>query len=291
MSQTTPLSDAEIQAVTAAMRDVSRTVILPMFDNPAPIESSDKSGKGDWVTEGDIQAERALTAFLNKLRPDSTVLGEEVVGTDVALYHTLRNKPGMVWTVDPIDGTLNFRAKNPRFGTMIACVYDNVIQQAWIYCPRLEGGIMLTAGRGRGAFAQYDNGRPTTRLQAPTHTRATMLSGYHLGHNQVVDERWFPVVETCARANGLGVFAHTSMAADAVEMVLHHRKALVYTLPKLWDSAPPALILNESGGVAAPINQFAQDIYGHNGEDFYVFAPNLATALALRGLFGQRQAA
>lgn len=291
MPLTIPLTDSEIHAVSDAMRDVAARIVLPMFDSPAPIQSADKSGHGDWVTEGDIQAERALTDFIMKLRPESVIIGEEVVGTDVALYHKLRQSRGLVWTIDPIDGTANFRKKDPGFGLMIACIYNNIIQHAWIYCPRMAGGILLTASRGRGAFAHYDDGKPSMRLQTPPETQNITVGGYHLRHDQRPNAHGFAIVKEIAQQAGLALFTHSSMAADAVDMVLSHQKALIYSLPKLWDSAPPALILNESGGIGGPINHFAQDIYAHNGEGFYVFAPNQAAALRLRAVFGQKQAA
>ena len=62
----------------------------------------------------------------------------------VALDPTLRAKAGkgVVWTVDPVDGTANFANGNDRFCVMVALVNDGVPQQSWIYCRCIVRSIM-----------------------------------------------------------------------------------------------------------------------------------------------------
>jgi histidinol phosphatase-like enzyme (inositol monophosphatase family) len=64
------------------------------------------------VTEADRAAERAIRALLVRERPDDGVVGEE--------YGAVDGRSGLVWVIDPIDGTKAFLSGRPIFATLIA---------------------------------------------------------------------------------------------------------------------------------------------------------------------------
>jgi len=67
-----------------------------------------KKGQHDLVTEYDRASEQLLVQRLGSLAPGLPVVGEEQTSTrDVA------GRPGLVWYVDPIDGTTNFVHGHP----------------------------------------------------------------------------------------------------------------------------------------------------------------------------------
>jgi myo-inositol-1(or 4)-monophosphatase len=99
-------------------------------------------GSRDFVTEVDRAAERIITEVLLAAEPGSRIVGEELqpeVVTD-----------GMVWIVDPLDGTTNFLHDFPSYAVSIAGAVDGVVEAAAIV--NVPGGETYTASRGGGAW-------------------------------------------------------------------------------------------------------------------------------------------
>ena len=69
---------------------------------------------------------------------------------------------GVVWTVDPVDGTANFVNGNDRFCVMVALANDGVPQQSWIWLPLHRTLYHATAGGG----AEKVHGGSAIRLRA-----------------------------------------------------------------------------------------------------------------------------
>ena len=84
-----------------AVADAGAAVVRRHFGTR--LQRLDK-GAGDFATNADVEAERAMLALLHRERPDDAVLGEES-GRSGA-HHSLRT-----WLIDPLCGTLNFAAK------------------------------------------------------------------------------------------------------------------------------------------------------------------------------------
>jgi myo-inositol-1(or 4)-monophosphatase len=71
-----------------------------------------KSGPTDLVSDADVAAEAAIRRVLVERRPQDRILGEEG-GTS--------GDGGLLWIVDPLDGTINFLFGIPVFAVSIAC--------------------------------------------------------------------------------------------------------------------------------------------------------------------------
>src|SRR3990172_6367402 len=69
-------------------------------------------GRGNFLTETDLAAERAILALLREEYPDHAVLAEETAGQ--------APRGGWLWVDDPLDGTHNFSRGIPYFSTNIA---------------------------------------------------------------------------------------------------------------------------------------------------------------------------
>jgi myo-inositol-1(or 4)-monophosphatase len=61
-------------------------------------------GSGDFATNADIEAEKAMLALLRRERPDDRILGEESGSSGSA-------NSSRTWLIDPLCGTLNYAAK------------------------------------------------------------------------------------------------------------------------------------------------------------------------------------
>jgi len=94
--------------------DISRT----SFEQTINIE--EKTNRTDLVTSIDKEIEQYFIEKIATHFPNERVLGEEGSG------HQITDLKGVVWIIDPIDGTLNFVKQKNDFAIMIS-VYENGI--------------------------------------------------------------------------------------------------------------------------------------------------------------------
>ena len=74
-------------------------------------------GKDDFVTEVDRESERMIAAILKEAAPESHIVGEE-------LSPGASLPKGLVWIVDPLDGTTNYLHRFPVYAVSIAAALD-----------------------------------------------------------------------------------------------------------------------------------------------------------------------
>jgi histidinol-phosphatase len=101
----------------------------------------DLKDDGTPVSETDRAVEQALLAHVQEHRPDDAFLGEEVGA---------HGRSHRRWVVDGVDGTNNFVAGDPRWGTLIALVEDDLTVVGLNTGP--AQGRRWWAARGRGAW-------------------------------------------------------------------------------------------------------------------------------------------
>ena len=87
-------------------------VILMYFSQLDRLEYSSK-GRNDFVSQADIEAERAVLDVLTHAYPEHGVLAEE---------SGLQEGSEYTWVIDPLDGTHSFISGKPLFGTLICCI-------------------------------------------------------------------------------------------------------------------------------------------------------------------------
>jgi myo-inositol-1(or 4)-monophosphatase len=159
-----PLSPEVSVAVRAAQRgaDVVRTAGL---GGGATVET--KALPGDYVTEVDLAAERAIAELLAAEGGGVGVHGEERGGPSVA----------DAWVVDPLDGTTNFAHGFWAVGVSVALVRDGRPVAGAICAPFL--GQTWMAGSGEGAWSVRERGEPV-RLAVSAHepSRAVVGTGF-----------------------------------------------------------------------------------------------------------------
>jgi myo-inositol-1(or 4)-monophosphatase len=108
-----PSSLDRLVALAHRLADAAAAVTLPRFRHAA-LATDNKGADGlfDPVTAADREAEAAIRAILERERPEDGVLGEE--------HATRDGQSGLIWIVDPIDGTRAFISGLPVWGTLIA---------------------------------------------------------------------------------------------------------------------------------------------------------------------------
>lgn len=245
-----PLLDAPARAaVGAAMRRVADTEIRPRFRSLADGQVMLK-GPGDYVTEADLEAERALTPLLRDIL-DAPVVGEEASAVRPDLVDALSGD--IAWTVDPIDGTANFVAGSDVYAVMVGLVASGEPVGGWILLP--ERGLLYEGLRGVGANV---NGR--SLAAAVERTRGAEARAALSGHQRGAVSVKYAVDEVraglTAAEHELGGYVELRMCAgfDYADLVTQDVGFLVYTRAKPWDHAPGAAIAAEAGFTVARID-------------------------------------
>lgn len=221
------MTAVDLHQVARIIREAAEAEILPRFKNLQALQIREKK-PNQLVTEADIEAEKVLSRRLREVL-DGSVVGEEGVESDPALMTALE-RPGVVWVIDPVDGTANFAHGNPRFAVVVALVIDGVTQAGWIHDPIPNRTII--AELGRGAW------RGDTRLKVSAEVPLAQMAGSVKKRGRVADH----VLHVARR----GSAAHDYL--DLVTGKLHfaHFKKL---MP--WDHAAGVLIHAEAGGFGA----------------------------------------
>ena len=94
------------------------------------------------VTDVDIEVERFIAERIVAEFPNHGIIGEEST--------SIKRDGCLVWTIDPIDGTLNFEHKIPLFGTILSLLMDGTPVVGVINYPCL--GKQFRAAVGLGAY-------------------------------------------------------------------------------------------------------------------------------------------
>jgi fructose-1,6-bisphosphatase/inositol monophosphatase family enzyme len=184
-------------------------------------------GDGSPVSEADLEVERLLLETLARERPDDSVLSEECG----AIGSSSRR-----WILDPIDGTFNFVAGDPGWGTHIALESDGEIVLGVITRPVL--GARWWAARGVGAYRIDSDSPPEgTRLRA---SRRTELAESRV----TVWAQPNPLTER-VRERTVWVEPHIDNILGLVEGEV---EAVVDAIGEPWDHAPRVILVVEAGG-------------------------------------------
>jgi myo-inositol-1(or 4)-monophosphatase len=191
-----------------------------------------KSSDIDIVTEADRASERLVRDTILAARPDDGFVGEE--GSELA------GTSGVVWIVDPIDGTVNYLYGLPHFAVSIAAEVDGRVVAGVVLAPDL--GLEYVATDGGGATC---NGAPIRcRDVVPLGER---LVGTGFNYEQEIRARQasylarlLPRVRDIRR---LG-----SCALDLCSVASGRLDAYIEEGAHIWDHAAAGLVVAEAGG-------------------------------------------
>jgi len=183
---------------------------------------------GSPVSEADVEVERRLRQLIAEQRPGDGVLGEELGQSGPVARR---------WILDPIDGTRNFVAGRPRWGTHVALELGGEIVVGVITRPVL--GASWWASRGRGAHRSDSS--PTASERRLTVSRVNELrAGRVTLWTHTLDATIERLGQTCSWVEPT-LDALLSLAEGELE-------GLVDRSGKPWDLAPGVVIVEEAGG-------------------------------------------
>ena len=174
------------------MLNASGKLIREIGQKPFETEIKDD---GSPVTTVDQAVEDCIRAIIVKYHPDHGITGEERRNTNADAE--------LVWTIDPIDGTLPFLAGFPVFGTLLGLLYNGVPVLGLIDMP-------MTRERWIG----WHNA-PTTCNGKQVHTRPCAQLSQAMMSTSNPDfygEQDRPFLERFKKATKLNVYGGSCMA-------------------------------------------------------------------------------
>ncbi len=208
-----------------------------------------QKGHNDWVTEVDRTAESLIRDILVKGAPGSRVMGEEL-SPEVA-------NEGMVWIVDPLDGTTNFLHGYPQYAVSIGLAIDGELEAGVVLDVHRE--CVYGAVRGKGAWLGNSPLR-VSRITEPA--RALLGTGYPFKHLEALDEyldqfrRILPATSGVRRAG--------AAAIDLADVAAGRLDGFWELVLAPWDIAAGVLLIREAGGIVTDLEGRRADMV-HGG--------------------------
>lgn len=192
-----------------------------------------KGPQASVVCEADLAAEAHIRKVILSRFPDASILGEEEGMRAGSSEYT--------WVADPLDGTSNFVARLPWFGTQIGVLKNHQPVMAAMYLP-VEGTLYF-AERGRGL---WKNGK---RLAPSGETELKKIL-CAFGFDASASER---SRSTACRmmvrvAGAVRNTRATNSLVDFCYTFEGHFGGCVNLNCKIWDIVPAAAMFPEIGG-------------------------------------------
>jgi myo-inositol-1(or 4)-monophosphatase len=188
-----------------------------------------KSNPNDLVTEMDKKIEAFFNEEINKEFQEHLILGEEGTGQDIETLN------GIVWIIDPIDGTTNFVHQQRHFAISVG-IYEEAVGKIGIIYDVMADEL-FTAVKGEGAFL---NNAKLPKLNEANLKEALIAinSGWI-----VEDTRMLSLVKECR-----GTRSYGSAAIEIASVAANRTDAYISLNLSPWDFAAGAIIIEELGG-------------------------------------------
>ncbi|MEM8621602.1 MAG: inositol monophosphatase family protein [Actinomycetota bacterium] len=210
------------------LADVAADIARPLFESGVRVE---QKPDGSPVTAADFAVERELTRMLHIERPDDAWLSEEAGSSG----HSHRR-----WIIDPIDGTEQFVARQPSWGSHVALEIDGCITVGVITRPmrRLRWWAAQGGGAHRCREGQTGTGH-RLRVSAVPSLRSANVSVWAEGPS--------PIAECLSSRTRLVEPGYD----DYIDLIEGHLDAIVFPrigVARVWDHAPAVVLTKEAGG-------------------------------------------
>jgi myo-inositol-1(or 4)-monophosphatase len=192
----------------------------------------------DFVTDVDRTAESLVSEVLLAAEPGSRIVGEELqpeVVTD-----------GLVWIVDPLDGTTNFLHDFPSYAVSVAGAVDGRLEAAAIV--NVPTGDTYIASRGGGAW-HGDRRLAVSAIEDPSF--ALIGTGFPFKDMTQLE----PYLEQFRRVAGRtsGIRRPGAASLDLADVAAGRFDGFWELSLSAWDIAAGTLLIREAGGVVTDV--------------------------------------
>lgn len=199
-----------------------------------------KSSPNDLVTNMDKQIEQF---FIHKVRtsyPNHQIVSEEGFGDEV------KTTKGVLWLIDPIDGTVNFVHQKRHFAISVGIYEEGIGKVAVIYDVMSEDMYHCVAGQGvymnDEKLGELDSGELKTALIA--------VNGKWLNKNIRIDPEIMRAIARHAR----GTRSYGTAAIELAYVACGILDGYVSMQLSPWDIGAGLILINEVGGKTTQVN-------------------------------------
>lgn len=218
------------------------------------LQSIQKKGAIDLVTEADIRSEEAIIQTIAATFPDHAILAEES-GSHAG--------SGGRWIIDPLDGTTNFAHNLPLFCVSIAFAFQNDLVAGFVLAPLL--GELFVGIQGHGAQL---NGKPIFVSKTQTVADSLLVTGFPYNQREQLDLLIQRFVQCLTASQGVRRLG--SAALDLCYVADGRFDGFWEQHLKPWDTAAGFLVATEAGArttvfSGAPYAIDRQEIVTTNG--------------------------
>jgi myo-inositol-1(or 4)-monophosphatase len=207
---------------------------------------SSKEGRHNLVTEYDHRSEKLIIDFIKQHVSSSHFLAEESGATG-------KDKNGILWIIDPLDGTVNFAHQIPVFAVSIAAQSEGKVISGVVYQPLTHE--LFVAEIGKGAFL---NGQKLRVSEVRTVEMAMMATGfpYDLAKNPChCIDHFVDILKLGIPIRRLG-----AAAVDLAYTAAGRFEGFFEVELAPWDIAAGKLIVEEAGGKVTQWDKSPLDI-------------------------------
>ena len=241
-------------AQVAAERGAAR---IRSAERPPAGAAWEHKGALDFVTEVDRASERLIAEALTQAVPGSVVMGEELSPEgpatpgsppgSVASAASARGGGGVLWIVDPLDGTTNYLHGYPQYAVSIAAVLDGALVAGVVM--DVERGIVYHATAGGGAWCGAER-LQVSRVTDPS--LALIGTGFPFRVPRLLPSylRQFTAITHAVS----GVRRAGSAALDLADVALGRFEGFWELMLAPWDVAAGVLLIREAGGVVTDLD-------------------------------------
>jgi myo-inositol-1(or 4)-monophosphatase len=201
------------------------------------LEIEEKGTAVDWVTQFDQQAETLIVNRLRRAFPDHGLVAEEGSRTD--------SRSGLVWYVDPLDGTTNFAHGLPIFCVSMALYEGNEPLVGIIYDPMRDE--CFSGASGLGASLSTPAGTKPLRVsQATDLVHSLLATGFPYDRHHSEQDNIRQLVRFLKQAQGIR--RNGSAALDMANVAAGRLDGYWEFKLNSWDIAAGVLLVREAGG-------------------------------------------
>ncbi len=195
----------------------------------------------DFVTQVDRDAESEIARVIRSTFPHAAIVGEE-------LSPSIPVSPaGIIFVVDPLDGTTNFLHGYPQYAVSIAALVDG----------KLTAGVVLnaanadcfTATLGGGA---YLNGRRISVSSIDEPARALIGTGFPFKWHHLLDRYAQQFVDISRQTSGIRRAG--AAALDLADVACGRFDGFWELVLAPWDIAAGVLLIREAGGIVTDLD-------------------------------------
>ncbi len=207
-----------------------------------------KSSGIDYVTQHDLNTEKALKQKIMHFFPEHGIFSEETESERLGAEY--------IWVIDPIDGTTNFAHGFPYFAISVALKYKDEVVLAVVHAPMLQQTFKAIIGQG-AYLSDFSGEHKLVVSQIEDLEKSVVTTGFpYCKQTNNMNLPYFSKI--VSRVSGI-----RRCGAASVDLSMVGAGAFdaywEFCLSE-WDYAAASLIITEAGGVFEKLEHEGNDL-------------------------------